>query len=132
MEVQRIVREENLLENVRQKGELLSRLLQEKLGAHPNVADIRGRGLFWSIEFTQSDKKTAFPAEKHVAAEISDLGLAKHSIAVYPGAGTVDGIQGDHIIISPAYNVSTEEVETIVSRVTALIENYFGGQMSDK
>ncbi len=48
----------------------------------------------------------------------------KYSIAVYPGSGTVDGVSGDHITMSPAYIVSDEEVETIVSKVAALVGDY--------
>ncbi len=39
-----------LVENVRQRGQDLERLLQERLGSYPNVGDIRGRGLFYAIE----------------------------------------------------------------------------------
>ncbi|KAK0751308.1 hypothetical protein B0T18DRAFT_320522, partial [Schizothecium vesticola] len=72
----------------------------------PNVGDIRGRGFFWGIDFV-ADKQTSapFPAEIRVAMETSEMGLTrKHSINVYLGSGTVDGVQDDHIIISPPYN----------------------------
>lgn len=49
LEVQRIIRDEDLLANVRAKGELLSSLLREKLLGHPHVGNIRGRGLFWGV-----------------------------------------------------------------------------------
>ena len=41
--------------------------------------------------------------------KIFDLG-----VAVYPGSGTVDGVKGDHILISPPFNVSADELELIV------------------
>ncbi|EAQ87937.1 hypothetical protein CHGG_04556 [Chaetomium globosum CBS 148.51] len=127
LEVQRIIREENLLENVRAMGELLSRRLQERLGAHPNVGNIRGRGLFWGIEFV-ADKKTmeAFPAGDRVALTICERGLAKeYGISVYPGNGSADGINGDHIIISPAYNVRSEEIEWTVDGIGRLVDDFF-------
>lgn len=49
LEVQRIVREDNLVENVRKNGEYLGQLLDEQLDDHPHVGDIRGRGFFWSV-----------------------------------------------------------------------------------
>lgn len=49
LEVQRIIREEGLVDNVRRMGELLASLLEEQLGSHPYVGDIRGRGLFWGV-----------------------------------------------------------------------------------
>ncbi len=128
LEVQRIVREENLTKNVREKGELLSKLLKEKIGIHPNVVDIRGRGLFWGIELAEEDG-TPFPVSQGVCWGIADLGMTeKYAIAMYPGSGTADGVNGDHIIISPAYNVTTEEIEMIASRLEALIGDYFAGR----
>lgn len=49
LEVQRIIREDNLVENVRANGEYLGKLLHKHLDSHPHVGDIRGRGFFWSV-----------------------------------------------------------------------------------
>lgn len=49
LEVQKIIREDNLLLNVRAMGKLLEGLLRGRLGSHDNVGDIRGRGLFWGV-----------------------------------------------------------------------------------
>ena len=129
--VQRIVAEEDLLANVRALGPVLSGLLAQRLGDHPNVGDIRGRGFFWGVEFVQ-DKATArpFPAEDHVAMGIAELGIAAadYAIAVYPGSGTVDGVVGDHIILSPPYNATRAEIHTIVDRVARLVEDYFAAK----
>ncbi|KAK4662993.1 hypothetical protein QC763_601290 [Podospora pseudopauciseta] len=127
LEVQRIIQEESLVANVASMGRLLSQGLKRRIGNHPNVADIRGRGLFWGIEFV-SDKKssTPFPEEVHVAMVISKLGLdPKYGINVYPGAGSADGRLGDHIIISPAFNIRKEDVEWIVETVGRLVDDYF-------
>lgn len=47
--VQKIIKEQNLLENVRNMGALFERELRTRLGNHPNVGDIRGKGLFWGV-----------------------------------------------------------------------------------
>jgi adenosylmethionine-8-amino-7-oxononanoate aminotransferase len=49
LETQRVLKEEKLVENAREMGRLLERLLKERLSDHPNVGDIRGRGLFWGV-----------------------------------------------------------------------------------
>lgn len=49
LEVQRIIREENLVENVRNTGAYLENLLHTHLDSHHHVGDIRGRGLFWGV-----------------------------------------------------------------------------------
>lgn len=47
--VQNIMIRENMLENVRVQGELLGKLLQERIGGHKYVGDVRGRGLLWGV-----------------------------------------------------------------------------------
>ncbi|KAK3688418.1 pyridoxal phosphate-dependent transferase [Podospora appendiculata] len=130
LEVQRIIREEGLLENVRQMGDLLEKRLRAQLAGHPNVGDIRGRGLFWGVELV-ADKAsmTPFPDADHVCMEICELGLdEKYSILVYPGGGSVDGIRGDHIILAPAFNIKPDEIETIAATVARLISDYFAAK----
>ena len=48
--VQRVIRRDNLLANVRKQGAHLARRLQERFGNHPFVGDVRGRGLFQGLE----------------------------------------------------------------------------------
>jgi adenosylmethionine-8-amino-7-oxononanoate aminotransferase len=47
--VQKIIKEQNLLENVRKMGALLESLLKSRLSQHPHVGNIRGKGLFWGV-----------------------------------------------------------------------------------
>jgi len=133
LQVQRIIEQDGLLANVTKMGQLLSSLLKTAISRHPNVGDIRGRGLFWGIEFVQ-DKSTKQPfrADAHVAMNISEMGLSKdYSMTVYPSSGTADGILGDHIILAPPFNVTEKEVHKIVHGVARLVNDYFA-QMDEK
>ncbi|GKT56605.1 aminotransferase [Colletotrichum tofieldiae] len=47
LEVQRIIREEELVSNVQKQGVILEKLLRKYLDDHPYVGNIRGKGLFW-------------------------------------------------------------------------------------
>jgi adenosylmethionine-8-amino-7-oxononanoate aminotransferase len=47
--VQRVVRDDNLLANVCDKGEKLMKKLMARLGDHPYVGNIRGPGLFKGV-----------------------------------------------------------------------------------
>ncbi|EPE26985.1 PLP-dependent transferase [Glarea lozoyensis ATCC 20868] len=123
-EVQKILKRDNLLQNVTAMGDLLGSELKEAFKDNPNVGDIRGRGLFWAVEFV-SDKssKKPFPATKGVARKIKQLGMTeKHNIALQTGSGTVDGEVGDHLLISPPYTVTAEEIETIVKLAVSVVE----------
>lgn len=88
LSVQQIIREDKLMDNVSERGAELEQLLKAKLGNHPNVGDIRGRGLFWGIEFVK-DKKTKdpFDPEIKVAYEIKKLAMSEFNITVYPSTG---------------------------------------------
>ncbi|KAF2492383.1 aminotransferase [Lophium mytilinum] len=127
LEVQRIVREDKLVENVRRMGAVFEKQLRERLASHPNVGNIRGRGLFWGIEFVR-DKATKEPfnAKDGIAMAIHEKGLEpKYSISLYPGTGCVDGKSGDDIMLAPAYNTTEADITLIVDKTTAVIEEFF-------
>jgi adenosylmethionine-8-amino-7-oxononanoate aminotransferase len=47
--VQRTIKEQCLLENVRTMGAYLEERLRQQFQDHPHVGDIRGKGLFWGV-----------------------------------------------------------------------------------
>ena len=51
--MQKVIRRDNLLANVRAQGEHLTRRLNERFGNHHHVGDVRGRGLFQAIELVR-------------------------------------------------------------------------------
>jgi adenosylmethionine-8-amino-7-oxononanoate aminotransferase len=127
LEVQRIIREDKLLKNVTKRGTTLGKLLKSSLDEHPNVGDIRGQGLFWGIEFVK-DKKTKqpFAPEVGISQKILELALSdQFNMTFYPGTGSVDGIQGDHIILAPPFNITNKDVDDIVVTVVAVINIVF-------
>ncbi|KAK4495458.1 hypothetical protein PRZ48_013789 [Zasmidium cellare] len=127
--VQEVVEREGLMENVRALAPVLEKLLRERLGGHKNVGNIRGRGFMWGIELV-ADKptKTPFPASKKLAATIHATGLRpEYGISLLPGGGVADGIDGDVIMLAPAYNITREDVEVIVERTARVVEGVLGG-----
>lgn len=129
LEVQKIVREDNLMKNVRSRGAYLEKRLKALLGDHPNVGDIRGRGLFWGIEFVK-DKKTKEPFDLTlgIAQKLSDTAISPpFNMVVYPGTGTADGVKGDHVIIAPTYLVTEEEIEYIAKTTADIVHHVFSG-----
>lgn len=53
LEVQRIIREDKLIENVSKQGVNLERRLKSLLSDYSNVGDIQGQGLFCGLEFVK-------------------------------------------------------------------------------
>lgn len=121
LEVQRIIREENLLGNVEKLSPMLLDALAGRFGQHPHVADIRGRGFFIALEFQQDrETKTPFAPERQFSDQLRRVGL-ENGIAVYPNGGTIDGKRGDHVIIAPPFNVTADEIDEIVNRLEVSI-----------
>lgn len=127
LEVQRIIKQDDLMTNVRKQGALLGQLLKDKLATHPAVGDIRGKGLFWGIEFV-SDKSTKEPFEsiEGIAMGLHELGMqSPYNISLYPGTGSTDGRSGDHILLAPAYNCTESDIRHIVDTAAAVVKNFF-------
>ena len=128
LEVQRIVQDANLVENVRHMGNYLEVLLKERFANHPHVGDIRGRGLFWAIEFV-ADKATKTPLDPalKVSERLHDKGMKQgYDISLFHATGSANsGWAGDHILIMPPYIVDQSDVEEIVDRVARVVEDVF-------
>jgi adenosylmethionine-8-amino-7-oxononanoate aminotransferase len=120
--VQRVIRDEQLLTRVEQAGERLMSLLQQRFGNHPNIGDIRGRGLLVALELV-ADRATKAPFEPALAMHqrAKDDAFAR-GLLIYPSGGTADGRSGDHILLAPPYNVSDDELDTIVDLLGQTID----------
>jgi adenosylmethionine-8-amino-7-oxononanoate aminotransferase len=113
--VQQIVKRDQLVTRCAAQGVKLEHLLQHTFGSCEYVGNIRGRGLFWCLEFV-TDKATKMPFPPHMGFGTKvQLAAFEMGVAVYPGAGTVDGIEGDHVLIAPPYTVSDAELEVVVT-----------------
>jgi adenosylmethionine-8-amino-7-oxononanoate aminotransferase len=122
LEVQRIIREDNLLENVRTIGARLESALTERFGNHRHVGDVRGRGLFWALEFvTDRATRQVFDPSLKMNERVRREALSR-GLAIYPMGGTIDGNLGDHIIVAPPYIATATDIDTIVDRLGAAVD----------
>jgi adenosylmethionine-8-amino-7-oxononanoate aminotransferase len=122
LEVQRIIREDNLIANVQAMGRRLETALQERFGNHRHVGDIRGRGLFWALEFvTDRATKQVFDPALKLNERVKAEGIAR-GLATYPMGGTIDGKRGDHVIVAPPYIAAAKDIDTIVERLGAAVD----------
>jgi adenosylmethionine-8-amino-7-oxononanoate aminotransferase len=119
--VQETIASENLLANVRRMGERLERQLGAQLGQHPHVGDIRGRGLFWGIEFVEDrETKSPFDPARKVHERIKAEAMAR-GLIVYPMGGTIDGRRGDHVLIAPPFVATENDIDRIVGRLSETV-----------
>ncbi|KAG8901857.1 hypothetical protein FRB99_005034 [Tulasnella sp. 403] len=129
LEVQKIIAEENLLENCRKQGKYMERLLKERLlspnsPAAPFTYDIRGAGGFWGIEFNippEKDFTRNMRLTKRFGALLQAKTMDKGLICIAMDGGA-DGYNGSHAILAPPYNVTKQQVEQIVDLFVDSVE----------
>ncbi|MBX2829767.1 MAG: aspartate aminotransferase family protein [Rhodospirillales bacterium] len=122
---QRVIKERNLLANVVKQGENLVGGLQAKLGQHPFVGDIRGRGLFRGVELVvDRETKDPFDPALKINAKIKKAAFARGLMA-YPMGGTIDGVRGDHVLFAPAFIVTESDIGKIVDLFAAALDDVF-------
>lgn len=109
-----ILKRENLIENSAIMGQRLGESLREQIGDHPNVGDIRGRGLFWGIELVQ-DRATKQPFDlkdglaRRLWNRAFDMGLV-----IYYSTGCADGQNGDVVMLGPPLIINEAQVAEMV------------------
>ncbi len=121
-EVLRILESEDLVEASAAKGDRLLQLLRDGLGGHPNVGEIRGRGLMVGLELV-ADRDTRAPfARTDRIAERVVRAARDGGLLVYSGTGLADGTDGDGILLGPPFIVTEAELTQIADGVSAAIE----------
>jgi adenosylmethionine-8-amino-7-oxononanoate aminotransferase len=121
-EVLRILEAEALVEASAAKGERLRKLLDEHLADHPNVGEIRGRGLLVGVELV-ADRSTREPFRRSQGLTEAILRAARDDgLLLYSGTGLANGVDGDSILLGPPFVVSDEELGRIASGLAAALE----------
>jgi adenosylmethionine-8-amino-7-oxononanoate aminotransferase len=115
------LREEQLVDRVARLGaRLLERL--RRLERHGIVAQVRGLGLLVSVELADAESGRPFDPSLHVAARVTEAAL-EHGLLVLPGSGTVDGVRGDHVTLTPPFVCSEEEIDLVAVRLDRAVED---------
>ncbi len=104
-----IVEEEELVGRAAAMGERLAALLGDALADHPNVSDIRGRGLMQGVELVR-DRSTGAQFDGALAPEVVAEALAR-DCWIYPAgcAGVPDAL-----LFGPPFIITEAELETLV------------------
>jgi adenosylmethionine-8-amino-7-oxononanoate aminotransferase len=120
--VQQIIQRDGLLTQVQRLGHGLRERLVAAFGTHPHVGDIRGRGLFQAIELVQ-DRGTQAPFDpaRKLHARIKAQAMAR-GLMVYPMGGTLDGVQGDHVLLAPPFIATDDDLDRIVERLSQAVD----------
>ncbi|HLF38628.1 MAG TPA: aspartate aminotransferase family protein [Burkholderiales bacterium] len=120
--VQHRLHDDGLLARVNPLGSLLEKKLRAAFGNHPQVGDIRGRGLLWGVELVADRaSKAPFDSKLRVHARVKKEAL-KAGLMCYPMGGTLDGARGDHVLLAPPFIVEEAQLDELVSKLGAALE----------
>ena len=111
-----------LLQNVVEMGEKLHSALDSRFGQHPNIGDIRGRGLFLGLEFVADrETKAPFGSSLGVNRKLKQAAF-EAGLICYPMGGTIDGVKGDHVLLAPPFIMNDNQIGEIVDKLDIAID----------
>ncbi len=120
--VQRVIERDALVERVQRQGLGLRQRLHAAFDAHPQVGDIRGRGLVQAVELVADRAtRTPFDARLKLHARVKARAM-EHGLMVYPMGGTIDGQHGDHVLLAPPFIVDDAQLDEIVLRLARALD----------
>lgn len=117
----RFIQDNNLVDQVADRGKYLEAALLSRLGYLPNIGDVRGMGLMWGVELVQ-DKETRawFDPGMHYSRKLADDAF-KRGLIIYPGSGTVDYVAGDHFMLGPPFVITEAQIDEILDVLAELL-----------
>ncbi|MBD8023293.1 aminotransferase [Microbacterium gallinarum] len=115
-----IIERDGLVDRVAENGKLLHELLHTAFADHPNVGEIRGRGLMAAVEFVESrEPLRPFAQQGAFAGAVTRAALENGVITrALPAADTVS--------FSPPFVTTPDELERMVAGVRAGLDHAVG------
>ncbi|RKW42376.1 MAG: diaminobutyrate--2-oxoglutarate transaminase [Moraxella sp.] len=112
--VLKIMREENLAQNAKERGEYLMTALQELSKKYPCIGHVRGKGLMMGIEIVDERQSAnqigSYPEDGELAAAIQKACFNNKLLLERGGRG------GNVVRVLCAVNISQKDCEEMVSR----------------
>jgi adenosylmethionine-8-amino-7-oxononanoate aminotransferase len=106
----RIIDDENLVAEAARRGAYLVSALRARLGDHPHVGEIRGKGLMCAVEFVKDRAtKAPFAADQQVGSRIHAEAVAR---------GLFSRVRGDVFVLAPPF-VTPDDVLDRISEILA-------------
>ncbi len=114
--------ERDLVPRAKGQGSKLMAALEARFGQHPHIGDIRGRGLFQGLELVADrETKEPFDPARKIAARIKTAAFDAGLIC-YPMSGTIDGKNGDHVLLAPPFIIDDNQIGELVDKLSVAIE----------
>lgn len=115
----------DLLARVQHYGQRLRDGLQQAIGDHVHVGDIRGKGLFVGVEIVEDRMtKAPFSPERKMHARIKAEALAQ-GLMCYPMGGTINGKEGDHVMFAPPFIIEDAQLDMLIEKFSDTLSVVF-------
>ena len=121
--VLRILEAERLVEASAAKGSHLLDLLRARLGEHPNVGDIRGRGLLVGLELV-ADRATRdpFPRSARLAERVARRARRARPAALLGDRQWPTASMATSMLLGPPFVISDEEMARAVELLAEALD----------
>jgi adenosylmethionine-8-amino-7-oxononanoate aminotransferase len=121
-----VIHRDGLVAAAARSGDLAMGWLRDALSGHPNVGDVRGRGLLLAVELVADrGSKRPFPRTDRVAERIVAAAFER-LLTVYPCGSAVDGSVGDAVLLGPPLCVGDAELREMTDRLVAAVHAVLG------
>ncbi len=125
-EVLRILEAESLVDASAVKGERLKALLVDRLGDHPAVGDIRGRGLMVGVELVRDrETREAYPRAARLVEAVLRIARGR-GLLLYSGTGNANGVDGDIVLMGPPFVITDAELERVADGLREALDLALG------
>ncbi|EIJ0976168.1 aspartate aminotransferase family protein, partial [Vibrio parahaemolyticus] len=114
--------QDDLLTAVNRQSVLLRNELTSALAHLPYIGDIRGKGLFVGIELV-ADKESKSPlSEATLADKRIKQRAMENGLMCYPMGGTIDGVNGHHILLAPPFIIQSHHIDELVGKLSLTLK----------
>ncbi|WP_407570604.1 aspartate aminotransferase family protein [Deinococcus altitudinis] len=112
-----VLEREGLVDRSREVGTRLLEGLSELKTRHPQILEVRGRGLMLGVVLGDPEKGMSFQTPglaTRIGKKAFGLGLI-----VYPGSGADDGVRGDHLLLGPPLSLTDLQADEFLGLLDA-------------
>jgi len=111
----------NLVVNAGEVGAYLNTSMQQALGDHPNVGEVRGEGMLCAVEFVKDrDNRVFFDAADKIGMQVSATLLAQDKVIARAMP------QGDILGFAPPFCLTRQEADIVVTATAKAVKSVLG------